>query len=113
MEKLLQKRTIGFSLAILIGGGALTGCSSSPEILPNRNAEVVGHEYHSDYTTFILAGKVLVPQYHPEEFHLDVRQCDRQSDEFADEQGCVTAHIDVDESTYNEFQDGDTIVFDE
>ncbi len=90
---------------------ALAGCEigRGAEILPRRPAEVVAHEYHPPYTTIFPAGKILIPIFHPAEYHLDLQQCDRSRDEYADRQGCVAAHVQVYGDTYEKFADGSTI----
>lgn len=98
--------------AILAGGiglAALAGCGA--EVNDNQPATVEQHIYEPSYTSLIMVGKVLVPMYHPEQFDLKVRQCDRAGDPDADKQGCVTATVDVSKQTWNQYPDGSTIVF--
>ncbi len=93
------------ALGLGLSAASLAGCAG-PEITPDRPATVMHHEHHDAYTSFILAGKVLVPIYHPEEFHLDLRQCERQGDPGADAEGCVTVHTDVSQQIYDQYPDG-------
>lgn len=101
--------------AIGLGSLTLAGCSDEPEILPGRPATVTGHEYHPSFITYVPAGKVLVPIVHPQQFHIDVWQCDRLAEDTEDgnKDGCIGEHMTVTEATYNDYPDGSTIVFEE
>lgn len=95
--------------------GILVGGCSGPEVLPNRPATVIAHEHHPGYFMTTMAGKVPITTYYPESFHLDVRQCDRMEDDTEDDvkDGCIVEHMTVSEETYNNYQDGDSIVFED
>ncbi len=113
IRKFIERKApvIALSLGLGVGGLALAGCSNDPEVLKDRPGTVTEHIYHPPYTSFIMAGKVPIITYHPAEYDLDVRQCDRAADSHADAQGCVTAEIEVSEQTYQQFPDGSQIEF--
>ncbi len=50
---------------------------------------------------------------HPAEYHLDIKQCEREGDTHADAEGCVTAHVDVSQQVYESHPDGSEIVLPE
>lgn len=89
----------------------LAGCSDGPTIYEDTPATVVSHIYDDADETFIMAGKVPIFIEEPEVFYLEVKQCDRADEESADDQGCVTADIVVDEGTYHAYADGSEITF--
>lgn len=111
IKKKIEQKTATVLLALGLGSAALVGCGANAEIKDNVPAKVLGHDYTAPYTTFIPVGKIIVPQFHPAEYDLEVRQCDRVGDEGADKDGCVTAQVSVDEDTYNDHPDGSEIVF--
>jgi hypothetical protein len=98
-------------LAVVAAGTgilALSGCGDSAQITPGVAGEVVGREY--DDRDVIVVGRVVTVQ--PEEFFLRVKQCGHE--EFTtpeNELGCAIFTVEVSEETYQEFQDGESIVF--
>lgn len=111
INKFIESKVLRCAFALSLGSFALTGCG--PEVIPNQPAEVVDREYHESWVQFMYTGKTVMPIVHPEQFHLDVRQCGRYDEEEADQYGCVTAHVDVDEETYNTHNVGSEIIFHE
>lgn len=91
----------------------LTGCGEpSPEIIEGLPATVVEHEYSAPYTTLIMAGKVMVPVYHPAQYDLEVQQCDRMADDRSDgnRDGCIQETVSVSSETYDQYKDGQEII---
>ena len=72
---------------MVLGMVGLSGCSLEPELKPGIESTVVDHDHDPAYTTVILAGKVPVMQYHSERWALEIEQCGRRGDEFADKNG--------------------------
>lgn len=89
----------------------LAGCSEGPTIYEDTPATVVSHKYDDPDDTFVMAGKVPIFIEEPEVFYLEVKQCERAEEESADDQGCVTAYIEVDADTYHAYEDGSEITF--
>lgn len=89
----------------LLGAGvaslALTSCGASPELVSNTPGEVVGHSYDDED---VVAIKPLIID--PEEWLIDIKQCGREGDTYADQSGCVTIQLSVSEEYYNSVQDG-------
>jgi hypothetical protein len=115
IRELLENRAVAVVFAGGLGTLALTGCGGAgeAEILPNRPAAVLSHSYDDADTSFMMAGKVPIVTYDDEHFFLEVKQCDRSGDTHADEQGCVTDMVEVDEATYDAHPDGSQITFEE
>lgn len=117
MEKNIFERqyTITRRALVSLGLGAgvlfLSGCSS-PEILPNREATVIEHQ-HDDPHTHVISLKPPAIANDPEEFRLVLEQCDRNGDEFADQDGCVVDTVEVSQGIYNQYSDGSTIILGE
>lgn len=108
--KLFERKIFRGVLALGMGGLALVGCGENGSSYePSNPAIVVDHEYHRPYTSFIFAGKVLIPINNPERFHLDVRQCPTEADYISDVATCKDAHISVDKETYDSYPNGSTI----
>lgn len=104
------KRPLVAVVGVGIGLAALTACARA-EVEDNRPGTVVQHVFHDSYTSFSMVGKVPLILHHPERYELDVRQCDRSGDDFADAEGCVTAGVDVTKETYDTYADGSQIIF--
>ncbi len=115
MEKLksiLENSKVRLGAVGLLGSAAILGGCAEAEMLPNRPALVVEHQY-DDPDTRLVSVKPLMYAYDPERFLLVVEQCDRTEDEFADERGCVVDTVQVSENTYNQYPDGSSITFTE
>ena len=112
----IKKETI-LRTTVVAGGlgfaALLAGCSEGPTIYEDTPATVVSHIYDDADDTFVMAGKVPVFIHEPEVFYLEVRQCERPNDDHADEQGCVTARLEVSAETYHAYADGSEITFTE
>ena len=104
------RRPISAVVGVGLGMAALTACASA-EVKDNYPGTVVEHVYHPSYTSLVMAGKVLIPIHHSEEFDLEIRQCDRTGDEYADAEGCVTAEREVTHETYDAYPNGAVITF--
>lgn len=109
-KETLRKRGAQLVAAITLGSIGIAGCSSA-EIIPNRRATVVEHQY-DDPDTRVVSVKPPAILNEPERFLLVLEQCDRD-DEFANEKGCVVDTVEVSEETYNAFEDGETIILEE
>lgn len=117
MEILRNRRLLKPLLAIGLGAVSLTACGESdPTVTRGVPAIVREHEHRDAYTTYIpiVTGRVttIMPIFHPERFYLDVEQCGHK--EFKKEDnpdGCGIIQVDVNKDVYNNFQDGETIVF--
>ncbi len=104
----LFEKPIRVALALGLGGIVLTGCGEEgPEFVRKQSATVLEHEYHEPYSSLMLVGKVLIPIYHDEEYHFEVRQCAAEATDLPNsDESCVTAHVEVDKDTYDKYPDG-------
>ena len=75
MERYTIPHTIAAGLGIVMGSTALVGCAHYEHVDTTEASTVVRHDHHDAYTSIVIAGKVLIPIYHPEKFGLEVRQC--------------------------------------
>jgi len=109
-EILEQKVPAKLIASVGLGLGVLTmaGCAETAQAEPGP-ATVVEHHYRPSYTTVIMVGRVPVVQYHPADYDLGLKQCDREGDKFADAEGCVKLEVDVTEEIYNKYPDGSEI----
>lgn len=39
-----------------------------------KEGQVINKEYHSAYTTMMRSGKILMPQYHPERYQIQIQK---------------------------------------
>ena len=110
LREVLERKVPASLMVLGLGLGALglSGCSSA-EAEPGP-ATVVGHEYTAPYTTVVFVGKTPIIQYHPADYELQLRQCEREGDKFADSQGCVGLEVDVSQETYEQYPDGSQII---
>lgn len=117
----LKQRSVKTGLAVGLGLTMLVGCGADgPDITPNVAGTVVGHEYDDadTWTSFIMAGKVLVPITHhdDEHYYLKVNQCGHpefMEGENGNEAGCGIFTQEVSKQDYQSYPDGSTITFNE
>lgn len=90
-----------FAFALLLGEA---GCGPAM-----KDGVVEGHGHRNAFTThsFIMAGKVMVPttQYHPEQWLVRVHGLNKEGQ-------LDTQWVHVPKSTYDHFNEGDSIHFD-
>lgn len=110
MERKTMPRAVAAGAGLLMGSLALVGCAHYEHVDTTEAATVIQHNHQDAYTSFILAGKVLVPIYHPEQFDLEMRQCGKPEGENVDASGCVNEEVTVTKDQYGQFKDGDTVI---
>jgi hypothetical protein len=115
MELYQLKEKMRKPAAILaMGVAALTLAACGEDVFKNGGkATITAHEYDDPdtWTSFVLIGKVMVPQVHydPAHWYLDLKQCGRAGDSHADEKGCITGEIEVPQDYYDSVHDGEVI----
>ena len=114
--EILKPKKLYAAAAMATGSIALVACGDSgPDVTKNEPAIVREHVYDDADTWYlpISTGKtvIMVPQFDPEHYYLVVEQCGH--DEFNDKSvdGCGLIEVEVDQSTYAQYDDGSTIVF--
>lgn len=64
-----------------------------------KEGQVIDKDYHSAYTTMITSGKVMIPQYHPETYRIQIqKEIDKKA---------KLIWVDVDKDTYHKIKIGD------
>jgi hypothetical protein len=112
MENLRSPNKLRVPVGIVLALGSisvLAGCAGSHELLADKSATILSKSESQDFVTAQESGGY--PHYESV-YDFILKQCGRIGDADADKDGCVELSIGVDQKTYNQFNEGDTIVFD-
>lgn len=64
-----------FVIAIILGIFILLGLSIKEEIdYGTKEGQVIDKKYHHAYTTYTYSGKIMIPQYHPENWQIKIQK---------------------------------------
>lgn len=89
-----------FVIAIILGIFILLGLSIKEVIdYGTKDGQVIDKKYHAAYTSHTYSGKIMIPQYHPENYQIKIQK------EIAGENKSIW--ISVDSITYHELNIGD------
>lgn len=114
----LSVKAVAMGASLLIGASALVGCAHYEHVDKTEPASILAHEYEAAHTSIIViprgkGGISLIPIFHPEQYRLEMQQCDKPQAENVDEYGCVREEIIVSKAQYEQFRDGDVVVIEQ
>lgn len=104
----LKTRVPAALLAVGLGTIGLSACGA--EVNPDEPATVLEHHHYGAWIQVVRIGKTTSFIPHPERFELKLEQCGHDGEDDSNGAGCITESVDVHHDTYQQFQDGDTIV---